>query len=335
MPFSSRSSCGFSFAPTPRVTSALRETNRPKRGSLHPELPQMMIQMLVHQSVPLLRRERSKEGVRMLGAALRPALGETVNQCAQALAFLREVSFIRHNKTLGCRSIAPHRRFVLQHLRFHERANDPPDEHSRLIAVANGPLHRRSAVRHRLRRIHFAPLSYAVWPSRPTRSLTSFAVALSNRLLMSSTSSRTLHTPGRPDSCRPFFWRVALRRAGKTLDDPWGSVYPIALQARGGHRNTKSPVRRPRLLGLWKISSVVGVGGAKGLVWRLVGRRRQVMKLLGFGRTGERRCRSAAARDDILDFVEIAGTHETLVFCRGVLVLAFALELGFLQVRVG
>jgi hypothetical protein len=71
---------------SPRATSLLLAGSA--SSHLNTKLPQMMIQMLVHQSCPLLRRELSEEGVRILGTAPRPGLGKPVDQCGQLRAFL-------------------------------------------------------------------------------------------------------------------------------------------------------------------------------------------------------------------------------------------------------
>src|SRR6516165_7566533 len=103
--------------------------------------------------------------------------------------------------------------------------------------------------------------------------------------------------------------------------------------SRGGHQNTKAPVRL-RLL-LWEISrSIVGVGGAEGVPRLLLDRGRDIVKLFGLRRAGKRGRRSGTVRDDVLHFVEIAGADETLVLCGGITVLALAFKLGFLQLRV-
>ena len=126
----------------------------------------------------------------MLGAALRPARGKTVNQRAQPLAFFRQVPFIRHNKTLRRRSIAA-----------------PIGASSfSTFDFTSGPTIRPMNIRGSLRSptahsIVIAQCAIAcaafilpqcrtlVDPSRPIRSFTWFAVAVSNRFFISSTCS--------------------------------------------------------------------------------------------------------------------------------------------------
>src|SRR5262245_27655037 len=105
--------------------------------------------------------------MRMLRAALRPARRKTVNQRAQALAFLSQIPFISDHKSLRRRCVPPHRGIVLEHSRLHQESEDPPGKHPRRKAVTDCPLHRGSAMRHRLCRAHLAPLSRRAWPKTP------------------------------------------------------------------------------------------------------------------------------------------------------------------------
>src|SRR6266852_202362 len=51
-----------------------------RRSALNPKLPQMMVQMLIHQRRPFLRSQRPEKEVRMLRACPRPARCKAVNE---------------------------------------------------------------------------------------------------------------------------------------------------------------------------------------------------------------------------------------------------------------
>jgi hypothetical protein len=132
-------------------------------AALHPELAQVMIEVLVHQSGPLLRRELAEEGVRMLGTARRPGGGEPFYQRTKACLFLREVAFVPYHEGFCGACIAAQGFIVGKHPGLDEGSQYPSDEHSRGNGVANGPFHCHRAVRQGLPWIHFAPLPRAVW----------------------------------------------------------------------------------------------------------------------------------------------------------------------------
>ena len=67
---------------------------------LHSKLPQMMVQMLVHQFGPLAGCERPEKAVRMLGASRGSARGEALQQLKRPLPFGRKVPVIRDHKVL-------------------------------------------------------------------------------------------------------------------------------------------------------------------------------------------------------------------------------------------
>src|ERR1039457_3498092 len=70
-----------------------------------------------------------------------------------------------------------------------------------------------------------------------------------------------------------------------------------------------------------------------GPVFR-VEQRLESAKLLGFGRSGQRRRGSQAAADHLLHLIEVAGPHKALVFYRFVAELSSPAELFFLQPRI-
>jgi len=76
--------------------------------ALNPKLPQMMVEVLVHQRRPFDRSERPEKEVRMLGADGGPAGHKTIDRFAQALPFHGEIAFIGYEAALFGRRIAAH-----------------------------------------------------------------------------------------------------------------------------------------------------------------------------------------------------------------------------------
>ena len=65
--------------------------------ALNPKLPQMVIQMLIHQRRPFHRSQRPEKEVRMLRAYPRPTRCKAVNEFAQPLPLRHEVPLIAHH----------------------------------------------------------------------------------------------------------------------------------------------------------------------------------------------------------------------------------------------
>src|SRR5215475_1913503 len=84
------------------------------------KLPQMMVEMSVHQARPPLGRHLAEETMRILRAPRRTSGSKLVNQSRQPLAFLREVSFVRHNQALRRGRILPERVFIAKHQWLHQ-----------------------------------------------------------------------------------------------------------------------------------------------------------------------------------------------------------------------
>ena len=124
----------------------------------------MMVEMFVHQNSPLLRRHASEEAVRMSGASCRPDRDHAIDQSVESMTFRNEISFVEHHEARDCWRISPHGRVVTECLGFDEAADEPPDQHARWKHVAQSLLHTLAAVRYGLRRIHLAPLAFAIGP---------------------------------------------------------------------------------------------------------------------------------------------------------------------------
>src|SRR6185437_9170262 len=111
------------------------------------KLPQVVIKMLVHQYRPLLRSQRSEETVWMRGTASRPRCDEPVDQVEQPRALRVQIPFVAHAQRIDGRRVPAHRFIVAQHQRFHDRADDLPDQLARRTHLACRELEATGAVR--------------------------------------------------------------------------------------------------------------------------------------------------------------------------------------------
>src|SRR5579885_2754149 len=82
---------------------------------------------------------------------------------------------------------------------------------------------------------------------------------------------------------------------------------------------------------LWRPCSLLCSGGVRGGLGGWYGFR----ELSRFRGTLERDGGGRSAGDDLLHFIEVSGTHETLVLHRAVVIRLFAAEFLFLQARIG
>jgi hypothetical protein len=64
----------------------------------HPELPQVMIQVLVHQDSPFVGSEGAEERMRMTGAAGRACCSNAANEPAEARLRNREVGIVLNHE---------------------------------------------------------------------------------------------------------------------------------------------------------------------------------------------------------------------------------------------
>jgi hypothetical protein len=121
-----------------------------------------MIEMLVHQDGPLVRRERAEEAVWVTGAAIRSGGHEPADQSEQSLSFYFQISLIFHDESLNRRRISP-QGFVVSEYHWLDR---PPDESpcqgSGRAPVPRSQLQTRGAVGHHLSHVHRAPLPMAI-----------------------------------------------------------------------------------------------------------------------------------------------------------------------------
>lgn len=118
--------------------------------------------MLVHQCCPFIRRQVTEKNVGMRCAPLRTRGSKVRYQAAEPLTFGGEISLISNNKYFCGRSIAAH--WSGKYFSFNQRAENPADEHSGRVDLADGHFHRGRAMRERLRGIHLAPKRLGVRP---------------------------------------------------------------------------------------------------------------------------------------------------------------------------
>ena len=123
-----------------------------------------MVQMLIHQYSPFHRSQRPEKEVWMLRAYARPARCKTVYRFAQPLPLHREIPFIRHQAALLGHRIAAHRRPVHDQRLLRQWPQQSSNQDSRRTCLPHRHLHRRRAMRQRLRWIHFAPQPLAIRP---------------------------------------------------------------------------------------------------------------------------------------------------------------------------
>jgi hypothetical protein len=141
--------------------------------ALDPKLPKMMVQMLVHQDRPFHRSQRPEKEVRMLRAYPRPARCKAVYRFAQPLPLRHEIPFIRHQAALLGYRIAAHRCPVHDQRLLRQPPQQSSNQDSRRTYLPHRHLHRRRAMRQRLRWIHLAPQPLAI-RSQPRHPLLHF-----------------------------------------------------------------------------------------------------------------------------------------------------------------
>ena len=128
----------------------------------HSELPQMMIQMFVHQDRPFVWFHRPKEGMRMVGAACGASSDKLVNQSVEPDLLSTKIPIVLHHQFPGGGRIAAHRLSFPNHGPLYSRSDDPPDQGSRRANLPHRHLHTGRAMCQHLRRTHLAPNALAV-----------------------------------------------------------------------------------------------------------------------------------------------------------------------------
>src|SRR5579859_287995 len=130
---------------------------------LNLKLPQMMVEMLIHQRGPFDRSERPKEEVRMLRAYRGAAGHEAVDGFAEALAFHGEIAFVGYEAAFLRRRIAAHGLALHQQRLLHQRPKQASKEDSRRYRwLPHRQIECGRAVRQSLCGIHRAPLALAI-----------------------------------------------------------------------------------------------------------------------------------------------------------------------------
>src|SRR5258707_132760 len=125
--------------------------------ALSPKLPEMVVQMLIHQRRPFYRSQRAEKEVRMPCACSRPTRCKAVNEFAEPLPLHSEVPFITHHQALVRPHIPRHGLLFRDHRLLRKAPQQPPNEYAWRFLCPHRHLHCRGAMRQSLRWIHFAP----------------------------------------------------------------------------------------------------------------------------------------------------------------------------------
>src|SRR5580698_7801186 len=123
---------------------------------LNTELPQMMVEMFVHENSPLLRGHLSEKAVWVSRASCGAARDHTVNQSVEPVTFREEVSIVEHCEARHCWRISSHGGVATEGLGFDITADKPSDQQARWKHVAQSLFDSYREVRYCLGRIHLA-----------------------------------------------------------------------------------------------------------------------------------------------------------------------------------
>jgi len=129
----------------------------PTLSRSHIKLAQVMVEVLVHSSAPLVWREQTEKGMRMLCALRFPALMKLPDTNFELVLFTAEISLIGYDQAL-VGGAAPGKWLIVAEDRLHHRSDDPTDQDARPYETSGGEVERGGAMRHHLRNLHFAPL---------------------------------------------------------------------------------------------------------------------------------------------------------------------------------
>ena len=131
-------------------------------GGSDAELPQMMVDVFVHQDGPLVGREPAEEAVRVRGASGRPGGCKPVDRGAQALTFFGQVAFVYNHQAFHSGGVPAHWLIIAQRQRLDDAADEPADQRSWRLPLTGRQLEGHGTVGHRLGDIHRAPLPGAL-----------------------------------------------------------------------------------------------------------------------------------------------------------------------------
>jgi hypothetical protein len=145
-------------------TSTEKARDGPGTCELRAKLPEVVIQMFVHQHRPLIRCEATKETMRMRGAGLPAARDAAVEQITQAFALQFKVGLAFDHHAVHGGRVAAHGCVVFEGHRFDDRAKQASDELARPTEAAHRHFDAEGAVREHLGGSHRAPLARAVGP---------------------------------------------------------------------------------------------------------------------------------------------------------------------------
>jgi hypothetical protein len=130
-----------------------------------------MIQMFIHQHRPLLRSQPPKETMRMRSTPRRPRRNKPIDQFAQPSPFFLQIPLILNHQIPNRRRITPNGGVIPQSQWFYYPPENQPDNYPRRPQSPQPHFQPTRTMRHRLRRIHAAPLPLAVRPQPPKPGL--------------------------------------------------------------------------------------------------------------------------------------------------------------------
>ncbi len=126
------------------------------------KLPQMMVEVRVHQLGPFRWSQRPEEGVGMCGTEGRPARDESVDQLSQPTALHRQIPVIEYDQAGIRRGVAAHWPSALDDRTLCPSSQKPTNQDSRWTELPCCHLHCGGAMRYGLRGGHLAPLAHAI-----------------------------------------------------------------------------------------------------------------------------------------------------------------------------
>ncbi len=128
----------------------------------HSKLTQVVVQVFVHSRAPLVRRQRSKEGMRVACALCLSALVKLPDPDFELFLFASEISRIGDHQLLVGGAV-PGKWLIVAIDGPDEWSKQPSQQDPRPYESAGSKIERGGAMRHHLSYIHFAPLPRGRW----------------------------------------------------------------------------------------------------------------------------------------------------------------------------
>src|SRR5579864_9324337 len=112
--------------------SSCRRLTELHLSPLRPELPQMMVEVFIHATTPLLRSERPEKGMRVPGTLRFPALVKLTHLQLELLLLAKKIPLVGdHEFLVG--GIILRERLLVGVDRFDERCEHSSDEDARQV----------------------------------------------------------------------------------------------------------------------------------------------------------------------------------------------------------